>query len=892
MPYKFKKPKNKITRSTSSTFLVSSRNIKNRSCENIRIKKNDSSIIPYKLKNNPNYNDNQSSINTSNDINNISKLFTLKIYPLEKNRKRPISCIQNRHKKHFNYLHRENIPPDLDVINLILKNSAQKVDPNLVTKKINVLNKQYNKNQLNSSTAKKFYEYNIIYGYKTNNIIKTYTPKLAQRSPSARSRLKLKSNYNLQVFSENEIIELFNEKCKDLNVPVKDELMNRFIIFIKEKCVNRIIDLSNCNLGFNSMIILCKILYENKDICSRLILKRNNFGDQGIELLIYSIQNNSNILELNLSSNNIGTRGGILIFNFLLNQNSIISLDLSSKEGIYRNRICAEGVKLVEQVLQKNFFLEKLDLSSNSLRNEGMKYLVNGLISNSSLQILILSNNEITEKGILYMESKLDLCKLKHLDLSYNSIGNNGLISLGNCLSGRQINEIVYLNLEECSFTFDAFKPFIKSLSKNHKLQTLIFNKNNLYSNQWSLLEDSFTGMALKNISFSSCGLGPVLKNLSHIFIRNASIKYLDLSHNKINDKQFIYFQDYPKQNLTLEEIDFSSNFISDKSASLFFKNLIFNSSMQKLNFYDNQLLNESAIAILDILKNNHNILNINLNCNRIGIKMMKEIKTQIINNKLIEKNKYLPKLKEELKELEFNPMEINFLKDKIINSSKEREILSKKFSDEYKELSSKKEKELEEVKKIEKNLSDIQKEIQSCEKKILNVIEENNQESESLNKQMKLIKDNIFMIEKEIKEIKAQQNRYKQGHDEEIELLKDTYQKTFDQEKQIKKSIEGLNQKLEITSKIYFKKLNYLEKLENFKSYKENDEKNIRKSISRKPKRKQSKISRKNSLLMSFQNIQKKEKEKDNTNNNENIYISNFSKRKSQSTTNIHFKK
>jgi len=888
MPYRLKKQKNKITKSTSSTFLVSSRNIKNNSCENKRISKNNSNIIPYKLKNNPHYNDNHSSINTTNDINNISKLFTLKKKPFEKNKKRPISCIQHRHSKNFNYLERENIPPDLDVINLILKNSAQKVDPKLVTRKINILNKKYSKNQLNSSTAKKFYEYNIIYGYKTNNIIKTYTPKLAQRSPSARSRLKLKFNHNLQVFSENEIIELFNEKCKDLNVPVKDELMNRFLMFIKEKCVNRIIDLSDCNLGFNSMIILCKILYENKDIASRLILKRNNFGDQGIELLLYSIQNNSNIIELNLSSNNLGTRGGILIFNYLLNQNSIISLDLSSKEGIYRNRICAEGVKLVEQVLQKNFFLEKLDLSSNSLRNEGMKYLVNGLISNSSLQILILSNNEITEKGILYMESKLDLCKLKYLDLSCNSIGNNGLISLGNCLSGSQINEVAYLNLEECSFTFDAFKPFIKSLSKNHKLQTLIVNKNNLYSNQWSLLEDSFTGMALKNMSFSSCSLGPVLKNLSHIFIRNASIKYLDLSHNKINDKQFIYFQDYPKENLTLEEIDFSSNFISDKSASLFFKNLMFNSSMQKLNFYDNQLLNESAITILEILKNNHNILNINLNCNRIGLKMMKEIKTQIINNKLIEKNKYLPKLKEELKELEFNPMEIDFLKNKIINSSKEREILSKKFSDEFKELSIKKEKELEEVKKIENNFSEIQKEIKFYEKNILNIIEESNQENDSLNKEMKLMKDKIILIEKEIKEIKTQQNRYWHDHDEEIQLLKDTYQKTFDQEKQIKNSIENLNQKLDITNAIYFKKLNYLEKLEYFKSYKGVDQKNIRKSIIRKSKRKQSKISRKNSLLMSLQNAKKKEKD----NNNETINASNFLKRRSQSTANIQFKK
>jgi hypothetical protein len=42
----------------------------------------------------------------------------------------------------------------------------------------------------------------------------------------------------------------------------------------------------------------------------------------------------------------------------------------------------------------------------------------------------------------------------------------------------------------------------------------------------------------------------------------------------------------------------------------------------------------------------------------------------------------------------------------------------------------------------------------------------------------------------------------------------------------------------------------------------------------------------------MSFQNMKKKEKEKENdNNNNENINVSNF-KRRSQSTTNIQFKK
>ena len=132
---------------------------------------------------------------------------------------------------------------------------------NLIETKINKITKLSELNKLNSSTTKKLYEYNIIYGHNTNNLIKSYSTKLTQLSSNIK---KTKNNdENLQIFSEGQIRELFYQKCKDLNVPIKDELMNRFINFIKEKCVNRIINLSECFLGFNSMLVLTDILKNN-----------------------------------------------------------------------------------------------------------------------------------------------------------------------------------------------------------------------------------------------------------------------------------------------------------------------------------------------------------------------------------------------------------------------------------------------------------------------------------------------------------------------------------------------------------------------------------------------------------------------------------------------------
>ena len=816
---------------------------------------------------------------------NNQKFYKIKGFKKEKIKKRPNSCIQSTHSygiNNFKYLNRENIPPHLDVLNLILKNSPKRVDMSLVAQKVNSLNKHYERNHhLDSSITKKFYEYNVIYGYKTNNIIKTYSPKLAQVNPTTKNKINLTIKENIQVFSEYDIIELFCQKCKDLNVPVKDELMNRFINFIKNKCINRIIDLTDCSLGFNSMIALSELLSRNKDNASRLILTKNNFGDMGIELLIDKIGNNSNIIELNLCSNNLGVKGGNIIFNYLLTQNSIISLDLSSKEGIYRNRICAEGVKLIEKVLKQNFYLEKIDLSSNSLKNEGMKYIVNGLESNFSLQNLILSNNEINEKGILYMESKLNICKLKHLDLSCNPISNNGLNSLANCLVGKRLTEITYLNVSECSLTFDAFRIFIKKLSKNHKLQTLIFSKNNLFSYKWETLENAFSGMAIKNLSLGSCHLGPVINVVAHVFKRNASIRYLDFSHNQIDDRQFESFQDYPLNNLALEEIDFSNNFISDKSASVFFKNLMYNNALQKLNFFDNQLQNESANVILEILKKNHHILKINIKCNRIGIKMMKEIKTQIINNRIIEKGKYLPKLKDELKGLEFNPLEIDYLRNKIINSNKERENLSKKFSQEIKEYTYKKHVKMEEVKIIENKFLEVQKESNKCMQKLKYINEENNNENEFYNKNINIINDKIILIQKEIKEIKYKQNKFKQNQEDELKLLKDAYDKTLNKEQQMQVSISSLTNHFEALKEKYNKKLDYLDKLEKAKLNFDKKQKDNSKRNSMHKKAKGSSSKNKGDIN-SFQ----KKKQKDiKENNEEENNINSFYKKRSYST-------
>lgn len=781
--------------------------------------KNNSSL---KLLNNDNTN---ISMNSLVDLGNVTNPYlknnkSLKAFSTTNRFKkviniRPLSTATKINIDKINFYKKSDVPSHLDVLNLILKNSPERIDMKLVAQKMTLLNKEFKNKRLNS-TSKRFYEYNVLYGYKTNNIIKSYTPKLVLQRPSKKQRVNQNGQEMEQVLNEDEISSLFYQKCIDLNIPLKEELLNRFTDYLKLKCVNRVIDLTDCKLGLNSMVVLSEIIKRNENKYSRLILSKNNFGDKGLELLLDSIQDNNGIVELNLSSNSITAKGGKMLFTYLLNQASIISLDLSSHEGINRNRICCEGVKLIENVLKTNFFIENLDLSSNSIKTEGFKYLINGLKGNIVLKNLNVSNNEIDEKGIYYMNENLINCKIEIIDLSSNPIGNDGCISFGKCLGGEKLTEITSVNLSDCSIRFHGIREFLKNMRKNKKINNLLLDKNNLYSKNWFYLEDYLLNLNLRNLGLSSCSLSMAAAEVSKIFQHHPTLKALDLSHNQINDNSFIYFKTFPKENLSLVEIDLSRNYISDKSAKYFFENLINNRSLQRLNFFDNQLQNESANAVIESLKINHFITYINFKANRVPIRIMKEINLRIQNNKIIEKEKFLPQLKCEIKDLSFDPEEINSLKGRIILQNQEKEIFIQKLKEDSKIIKMKKLENEKELNKVESESNNILSKIDIISKEIRKIIEMRESEVDNYKAESDKIEENITAITNELDVLKIenyrQQNKYDDINKKFKKIYDNTYKKYEEQRKFLMLEIDQLKSK----KKKYVSKLRIVEKLKN----------------------------------------------------------------------------
>ena len=787
-----------------------------------RYKRNFSRV--YVLNNLNNYNTSNVSFISSNDFNStkygkkfnnsfISKTTKSKNARLINFRPTSIETKVNIDK--INFFKNSNVPKNLDVLNLILKHSPEKVDMGLVAQKMNIMNKEIKNKSLNSA-SKKFYDYNIIFGYKSNNIIRSYTPKLNFKK-TAKSKEVSKTGIEIkQIFNDDDISSLFYQKCLDLNIPLKEELLNRFTDFIKLKCVNRIIDLTDCKLGLSSMLVLSEILRYNNDKYSRLILSKNNFGDKGIELLLDSIKDNNSILELNLSSNDISPRGGKLIFEYLLNQNSIISLDLSSDEGINRNRICSEGVKPLEYVLQTNFFLENLDLSSNSIKTEGFKYLINGLKGNEILKNLSVRNNEIDEKGMFYLKNNLKDCKIEILDISSNPIGNEGCIAVSKCLIPEILSEVMYINLSNCSIKFSGAREFFKNVRLNKRLDTILFNKNNLFSKKWIYLEEFLNNLNLKHLGLNSCSLNVAVDDISKILIHHPTLKILELSHNQINDDSFFNFQLYPKQNFNLTELDFSRNYISDKSAKFFFKNLTYGKSLQKLNFFDNQLQNESANSIIESLKDNHCLIYINLKSNRIPIRIMKEINLRIHDNKLRAKDKFLPQLKREIKDLAFEPGEINILKGRIIIQNKEKKLSIEKLKEDNKIIKMRKLEKENELNIVESQTDEILNKLNEINENINKEIEIKESEMIDFNEKREILQKKIINVLADIDTTKSENQKAQEKYNDVSKRMKKEYNNIYKKYEDKRKFIQVLNEQLNYKKKKYILGLRVLDRLKN----------------------------------------------------------------------------
>ena len=159
---------------------------------------------------------------------------------------------------------------------------------------------------------------------------------------------------------------------------------------------------------------------------------------------------------------------------------------------------------------------------------------------------------------------------LEHLDLSYNKIGNKGIMNFGKCLEENTC-DIKILALNTCHFDNIGMFFLGKSIRTNGSLNQLSVDNNDLNGKYRDKLRDMIVqNNSLRKISFNRWNLGNIgASAVAKGYAKSSNITHINLSNNYISDegiRPFIKTLKIYRQNY-LKMLNLSHNLISQAMA-------------------------------------------------------------------------------------------------------------------------------------------------------------------------------------------------------------------------------------------------------------------------------------------------------------------------------------
>lgn len=390
----------------------------------------------------------------------------------------------------------------------------------------NVINQQLKDND--SSTSKN--KVQTFYKQQTKSISKNTRKKsiISNRSSLTNESLSktIKNNNNSNHYMSKRLsakASFLSENFPDLNIEkilTNDAINLRSSMLFKKlsKKASTMI-LNNENKLLISPLILSLDKLKKLTLCS-LMLKSSD--------LFCIMEGGKNIEHLNISQNLIDVKGIFFLEDFILSNYKLCYLNLSN------NLICNNGVILLCQYLRKNNSIEEIDLSYNKFDSEAMIEMNFLIYNHFSIKKINLEGNYLTTRGVKLLfnshkysnntdtnnknNSKQELNYVKDFDLDLKlhdfskanflknevNLNNNelsekhklDLIQIENKKYKKQVTKI---NLSDCFLKDESLMYIIDYiLYLSDKLSINTFYYNYLRDNNPNL-ENSYINLQLKN---------------------------------------------------------------------------------------------------------------------------------------------------------------------------------------------------------------------------------------------------------------------------------------------------------------------------------------------------------------------------------------------------------
>ncbi|XP_007197600.1 leucine-rich repeat-containing protein 34 isoform X6 [Balaenoptera acutorostrata] len=247
-------------------------------------------------------------------------------------------------------------------------------------------------------------------------------------------------------------------------------------------------------------------------------------------------------------------------------------------------RVTGEDFWILCRILKNNPYINGLDVRYNLISDVGVSYAAKLLQKQHNLIYLNLMFNDIgPEGGELIAKALHKNTTLKHLRMTGNKIENKGGMFFAAML---QINSsLEKLDVGDCD------------------LEESTVHLGHMLKENQCLVELHMCKHDIKN-----CGM----KQLCDALYLNRSLRYLDVSCNKITQDGMVCLANVLKSNTTLEVIDLSFNRIENAGANYLSDALAsHNRTLKALSVVSNNIEGEGLVALSQSMKTNPTLSNI-----------------------------------------------------------------------------------------------------------------------------------------------------------------------------------------------------------------------------------------------------------------------------------------
>lgn len=297
------------------------------------------------------------------------------------------------------------------------------------------------------------------------------------------------------------IIEKLQE-CKNLKVlklshnELKNHICERIAELINKYSYFKYLDISENKINDSGIELLIKSLESGKCKIDKLNLRKNAFGNKGLQQISEYIQSTKSIKYILLGGN--GFTSSTPLCNLVTSNGTLNGIELGGitlgKKGwkeFFNSLKKSTNIQYFQSIngFDKHGWLEfetfdqaesifKLKLNKATLSVANIQSLSSPLIVTKTLRILDLSKSDLSKSFRVLCEAIASNRSIISLNLESCKLSDNAMNDIGMLLKSNEM--LMTLNLNDNLISNKGSQILSTSLTNNHSLQNLLLRKNNL----------------------------------------------------------------------------------------------------------------------------------------------------------------------------------------------------------------------------------------------------------------------------------------------------------------------------------------------------------------------------------------------------------------------------